>query len=196
MHGHLNVTISGCTVTWTSIYPRCTVTWTSIYPRCTVTWTSIYPRCTVTWTSINQDARSPERHYIHDARSRSMVTWTSLYPRCTVTKHGHLNVKYVTVNKLLNKWPVRSYFVCTEQAHGPLIKHVLTTVRYQSGPDRTHNKRSLFSACLQSAAQETSGDWLIAVSIDYRLTYLKICPQAWICAGLPWEKSSLCGHKL
>ena len=72
MHGHLNITISRCTVTWTSLYHDARPPerhYITMHGHLNVT----ISRCTVTWTSLYHDARSPERHYI--------------------TMHGHLNVK-------------------------------------------------------------------------------------------------------
>jgi len=72
-----------------------------------------------------------------------------------------------------------------------------TNSKHQSGPDRTHTKTEpCFS---RSAVCSTRNKrWQIYRSFDYRITSLKICTgkaeicvQAWICAGLPWEKSSV-----
>ena len=74
MHGHLNVNLSRCTVTWTSIYHDARSPerqFITMHGHLNVH----LSRCTVTWTSIYHDARSPERQFI--------------------TMHGHLNVKCV-----------------------------------------------------------------------------------------------------
>ena len=96
MHGHLNVNLSRCAVTWTSIYHDA-VTWTSIYhdahspERQFITMHSHLnvnlSRCTVTWTSIYHDARSPERQFI--------------------TMHGHLNVKFLNLCLCKMTWTRR-----------------------------------------------------------------------------------------
>jgi len=71
MNGHMNVTISRCTVTWTSIYHD--ARWPerqyiTMHGDLNVT----ISRCTVTWTSLYHDSRWPQRHYI--------------------TMNGHMNV--------------------------------------------------------------------------------------------------------
>jgi hypothetical protein len=81
MHGHLNVTISRCTATWTSLYhdsrpPERHYITIRGHLNATIS------RCTTTWTSLYHDARPPERHYItmHGhlsvTLSRCTVTWT------------------------------------------------------------------------------------------------------------------------
>ena len=79
MHGHLNVNLSRCTVTWTSIYhdarspERQSVT---MHGHMNVN----LSRCTVTLTSIYHDARSPERQnpatclYPKPERSRPLLS--------------------------------------------------------------------------------------------------------------------------
>ena len=60
MHGHLNVTISRYTVTWTSLYYDARSPerhYITMHGHLNVT----ISRCTVTWTSLYHDARSPER---------------------------------------------------------------------------------------------------------------------------------------
>ena len=71
MHGQLNVNLSRCTVTWTSIYHDARSPerqFITMHGHLNVN----LSRCTVTWTSIYHDARSPERQFI--------------------TMHGHLKV--------------------------------------------------------------------------------------------------------
>ena len=104
MHGHLNVKLSRCTVTWKSIYhdarslERQIIT---LHGHLNVN----LSRYTVTWTSNYHDARSPECQFItmhghlNVKLSRCTVTWTSNYhdarspERQIITMHGHLNVK-------------------------------------------------------------------------------------------------------
>ena len=84
MHGHLNVTISRCTVSWTSLYHDARSAerhYITMHGQLNVT----ISRCTVTWTSLYHDARSAERHYI--------------------TMHGHLNVtlsNWLTARSLMS----------------------------------------------------------------------------------------------
>ena len=93
MRGHLNVNLSRCAVTWTSIYHDA---WPPerqfimMHGHLNVN----LSRCTITWTSIYHDARSPERQFI--------------------TMHGHLNVNFsrCTVTwtsktlRVLNLWHI------------------------------------------------------------------------------------------
>jgi hypothetical protein len=72
MHGHLNVNLSPCTFTWTSIYhyarsPERQFITMHGHLNVNLSW------CAVTWMSIYHDARSPECQFI--------------------TMHDHLNVK-------------------------------------------------------------------------------------------------------
>ena len=72
MQGHLNVNLSRCTVTWTSVYHDARSPerqFITMHGHLNVN----LSRCTVTWTSIYHDARSLERQFI--------------------TMHGQLNVK-------------------------------------------------------------------------------------------------------
>ena len=84
MHGHMNVNLSRCTVTWTSIYhdaPSPERQFITMHGHLNVN----LSRCTVTWTSIYHDAPSPERQFI--------------------TMHGHLNVKTaVSISKSTKKF--------------------------------------------------------------------------------------------
>ena len=71
MHGHLNINLSRCTVTWTSIYHDARSPehqFITMHGQLNIN----LSRCTVTWTSIYHDARSPEHQFI--------------------TMHGHLNI--------------------------------------------------------------------------------------------------------
>ena len=82
MHGHLYVSLSWCTVTWTSIYhdarsPERQFITMHGHPNVNLS------RCTVIRTSVYHDARSPERQFItihghpNVNISRCTVTWTS-----------------------------------------------------------------------------------------------------------------------
>ena len=103
MHGHLNVNLSRCKVTWKSIYhdarsPEHQFITMQGHLKVNLS------RCTVTWTSIYHDARSPERQFItmhghvNVNLSRFTVTWTSIYhdarsrERQFITMQGHVNV--------------------------------------------------------------------------------------------------------
>ena len=103
MHGHLNVNLSRCTVTWRSIYHDARSPegqFITMHGQLKVN----LSRCTVTWRSIYHDARSPEGQFItmqghlNANLSRCTVTWRSIYhdarsPECQfITMHGHLNV--------------------------------------------------------------------------------------------------------
>ena len=110
MHGHLNVNLSRCTVTWTSIYhdaPSPERQFITMRRHMNVN----LSRCTVTWTSIYHDAPSSERQFITMHRhlnvniSRCTVTWTPVYhdapspERQYITMHRHLhaNISRCTV---------------------------------------------------------------------------------------------------
>ena len=70
MHGHVNVNLSRCTVTWMSVYHDARSRerqFITMHGHLNVN----LSRCTVTWTSIYHDARSRERQFI--------------------TMHGHVN---------------------------------------------------------------------------------------------------------
>ena len=90
MHGHLNVNLSRCTVTWTSIYHDARSPerqFITMHGHLNVN----LSRCTVTWTSIYHDAQSPERQFI--------------------TMHGHLNVNLsrCTVTRTSRKRTLTAY---------------------------------------------------------------------------------------
>jgi len=103
MHGHLNVNLLRCTVTWTSHCHDARSPehhFVTKHGHLNVN----LSRCTVTWTSICHDARSPERQFVtmhghlNITLSRCTVTWTSICHDARspehrfVTMHGHLNV--------------------------------------------------------------------------------------------------------
>ena len=102
MHCHLNVNLSRCTVTWTSVYQDARSPerqFITMHGHLNVN----LSRCTVTWTSFYHDARSPERQFISmhghlNVCITMQVTWTSIYDderspeRQFITMHGHLNV--------------------------------------------------------------------------------------------------------
>ena len=84
MHGNLNIKLSRCTFSWTSIYhdvrspERQFVT---MHGHLNIS----LSRCTVIWTSIYHDARSSERQFItmhvhlNVNLSWCTVIWTSIY---------------------------------------------------------------------------------------------------------------------
>jgi len=119
------------------------------------------------------------------------------YLKLSYLQLSYFRHRYVTINQSLNK-----FLLCL-----PLNRHVecqLSTFwlqssinsKYQSGPDRTHTQTE---PCFSRSAvcSTINKRRLIYRSFDYRITNLKTCTvkaeiflQAWICAGLPWEKSS------
>jgi len=91
MHGRMNVNLSRCTVTRTSIYHDARShehQFTTMHGHPNVN----LSRCTVTWTSIYHDARSHERPFItmhghmNVNLSRCTVTWTSIYHDARLTE--------------------------------------------------------------------------------------------------------------
>jgi hypothetical protein len=77
MHGHLNVTISRCTVTWTSLYHdtrSLECHYITMHGHLNVT----ISRCTVTWTSLYHDARSPERQIRNNKQVAQQMATSSL----------------------------------------------------------------------------------------------------------------------
>jgi len=94
MHGHMNVNLSRCTVTWTSIYHDARSPerqFITMHGHLNVK----LSRCTVTWTSIYYDARSPERQIITMHGHLNVKLSRCRSPeRQIITMHGHLNVKF------------------------------------------------------------------------------------------------------
>ena len=87
MHGHLNVSLSRCTVTWTPVYHDARSPerqFITMHGNLNVN----LSRCTVTWTSVYHDARSTERQFItmhghlNVSLSQFTVTWTSNCVSC------------------------------------------------------------------------------------------------------------------
>jgi len=119
MHGHMNVNLSWCRLTWTSFYHDARSherQFITMHGHMNVN----LSRCTVTWTSIYHDARSSERYFItmhghlNVILSRCTVTWTLFYhdarspERYFITMHGHLNI---ILSRCTVTWTSNSYFL-------------------------------------------------------------------------------------
>ena len=78
MHGHLNVSLSRCTVTWTSVYHDARSPESQFITMQGHLNVSL-SRCTVTWTSVYHDARSPERQTKVDNEVIMLVEHNSAY---------------------------------------------------------------------------------------------------------------------